>query len=495
MINSTLKNEKFMRIFRVVLPLSLLYISWIVFNGRLYLDDLGRSLYGYTSWGQDGRPASDLVMSALSFGTPIFDITPLPQILSVIVLSAALSLWGVKYLPRTGIAASAACVLYFILSPFFLENLSYRYDSLPMSLSLAAILFPYALKKGRWSPFLHFISVFVSLSFYQASISLFILLMIIDAIHIYLFKKHEATPLELVKPISIKALSLFAGFVFYKVVIARSFASGSYSDEHSRIIKIDSGFLDALHGNTIVIFSQLINPLYKCSPVLFKFCALVLIVSIIKISVNSSTDWKAKVINFFLLSILVVAGFISCFAHIALLKAPVLAPRVLISFTGFFLLFAYLVIQAFDGKRTQLTILSPIVIFSFIISFSYANASSSQKELDRLISSSIYNDIAHQDVSFKNVFIHGVMPTSKQRALIVERLPIMNSLIPIYLNNNWSWGAMMLKHYLLDYNVDATITDPKKEVCSLRPFSKSKDYSLYSKGDTLIVSFDNTGCR
>ncbi|HBN0052201.1 TPA: glucosyltransferase domain-containing protein [Escherichia coli] len=494
MSDSALKNDKFQRIFRIVLPLSLLYISWIVFTGRLYIDDLGRSLYGYTSWGQDGRPASDLLMSALSFGTPILDITPLPQILSVIALSAVLSLWGVKYLPRKGTTSSAVCVLYFILSPFFLENISYRYDSLPMSLSLVALLLPYALKKKPWSPFLHFISVIASLSFYQASISLFILLMIIDVIHLYFSKKDDLRHLEIIKSIAINTLAFAAGFVFYKVLIASSFASGSYSDEHSKIINVDHTFFDVLYNNTVVIFTWLLNPLYKCSPFLFKGCALILLVSIIKISMTSK-DVKSRVINLFLLSALITAGFFSCFAHIALLKTPVLAPRVLISFTGFFLLFAYLVVQAFESKKIQLILLAPVVFFSFILSFSYANASSSQKELDKLISTSIYNDISHQDLSFKNVFIHGVMPTSKQRALIVERLPIMNSLIPIYLNNNWSWGAMMLKHYLLDYNVDATITDPKKEICSLTPFSRSNDYSLYSKGDTLIVSFDKTGCR
>ncbi|WP_288476618.1 glucosyltransferase domain-containing protein [uncultured Pantoea sp.] len=495
MSDSALINDKFQRIFRIVLPLSLLYISWIVFTGRLYLDDLGRSLYGYTSWGQDGRPASDLIMSALSFGAPIFDITPLPQILSVIVLSAALSLWGAKYLPKAGIAASVACVLYFILSPFFLENLSYRYDSLPMSLSLAALLLPYGLKNSFWSPFFHFISVFVSLSFYQASISLFILLLIVDVIHACPSKRDKGGLLYIIKQILVKALSLLAGFVFYKMVIAGSFASGSYSDEHSRIIKLDSTFFNVLYNNTTVIFSLLLNPLYKCSPFLFKFCALVLLASIIKISANSSALLKNKIINFLILFTLVVAGFFSCFAHIALLKTPVLAPRVMISFTGFFLLFSYLVVKAFDSKKSQLTLLTPVILFSFILSFSYANASSSQKELDKLISTSIYNDISHQDLTFKNVFIHGVMPISKQRALIVERLPIMNSLIPIYLNNNWSWGAMMLKHYLLDYNVETKIADPKKEICSLTPFSRSKDYSLYEKGDTLIVSFDKTGCR
>lgn len=54
-----------------------LYVLPIILTGRLYIDDLGRTLYGYSGWGLNGRPLSDAIMQTMSLGGELLDLSPL----------------------------------------------------------------------------------------------------------------------------------------------------------------------------------------------------------------------------------------------------------------------------------------------------------------------------------------------------------------------------------------------------------------------------------
>lgn len=484
----------FNMLFKPLIILSFIYMSWVIFCGRFYIDDLGRSLYGYTAWGYDGRPLSDLVMTILSMGSPLLDLTPIPQILAVFALSSSLAFWGVKYFNKSDPYLISAGLFFFISTPLFIENLSYKYDSLPMSLSVAVLLLSFGFKNRKVSFFLTSVSAIISLSLYQASIGLFITLTIIDLIHGRYLIINKSTLKDSLTTASIYALSFLIGVLFYKFVIVKIFASGGYSDLHSKTIPLDKNFLNHMIINIKKIYDWFLTPLFESSKYIFTFTFIALLSSILLISISTTDRFINKIANCFVLLALALLIFLSSFIHIALLNEPVFAPRVLISMTGFGLFTSYLIISAFKCRVKSYILITPYIVFSMIFSFSYANASKAQERTDELLSTSIYNDASHKNHSFDSVIVFGLMPSSLQRELIISRFPIMNSLIPLYLNNNWSWGSMLLKHYNLNLKPTEITADFKVKVCNETPFIDAKDYLLYALDHTLVIVFNKGFC-
>ncbi|HCQ6946067.1 TPA: hypothetical protein OL694_004823, partial [Enterobacter hormaechei] len=75
------------KLFSMILLMSLIFFLPIILSSHYYVDDLGRSIYGYSKWSENGRPLADLLFLSLSFGPQLPDISPLPQLLALGILS------------------------------------------------------------------------------------------------------------------------------------------------------------------------------------------------------------------------------------------------------------------------------------------------------------------------------------------------------------------------------------------------------------------------
>ena len=147
---SLFKNQP--RIFSCVLFsfFIVLYVLPIILTGRLYIDDLGRTLYGYSGWGLNGRPLSDAIMQTMSLGGELLDLSPLNQILSVLLLCITLYYYTEKVFSGINFSGLLILCFLFISNPFYIENLSYRFDSLTMALSMVLLILPYTISGRRY---------------------------------------------------------------------------------------------------------------------------------------------------------------------------------------------------------------------------------------------------------------------------------------------------------------------------------------------------------
>jgi len=131
----------------IVSILSSLYAVPIISTGIPYIDDMGRSIWGYSGWEDNGRPIAMIIMRFISLGIPLQNIHPLPQLLGALIIGIS----GLIFFKIVGHTqqkvAVYCCALSFLINPFFLENLSYQYDSLPMSLSIFALVVPFVCLK------------------------------------------------------------------------------------------------------------------------------------------------------------------------------------------------------------------------------------------------------------------------------------------------------------------------------------------------------------
>ncbi|ELS2599243.1 hypothetical protein QPQ48_002215 [Escherichia coli] len=119
----------------------------------------------------------------------------------------------------------------------------------------------------------------------------------------------------------------------------------------------------------------------------------------------------------------------------------------------------------------------------------------SQLEIDRYIATSINIDISQLNNDIKYISVIGKMPSAKQLELSKIRFPIISSLVPIYINNNWGWAGMLLSHYGGNYEFKIMSRHERNEYCKLKPSIKNNNYYLYTKGNVVVIDFNKKLCE
>ena len=489
-------NKKDIILFYLFFSTSIIYLLPIALSGRYYIDDLGRSIEGYTSWGADGRPLASYIMRGLSLGIPLLDITPFYQIMGGGVLSWVFVLFCKRYFEDKPVYLLVLGYFIFLSSPFLIENLSYRYDSFFMIVSLVFVIFPFTQNYKGWKKVIVCtLCIICSFCCYQSSIGIFAILIILDIVYNILYKK-EAFLKAVSKNIS-NLISLGIGFFIYKKVIADRLVTSGYAYGHSELIKFNKdGFLTLIQNmhfsfnfleKYIISFPKTIMLLYI---VVFVISAIFLAFKIF----DRHNSVKSIILLLFLLLTPFLVLLLSVF-HICLISHPVLAPRVFTSFCGVLLFISFFILCLWDKNKFSFLLLLPIAYINFLYCLSYSNVSKAQEKMDRLIISSIAYDISHHAGNYTQVSIVGKMPIANELALSSSRFPLMNDLVPIYMNYNWAWGGVVLRHYNINLEISDMTEKDLSETCTVTPFVVSTWYKLYDIKNKVVISFKNDLCN
>ena len=149
-----LNSKKFISLFFILFSMGLAYSFPIWLADRTYIDDLGRSIGGYTQWEIAGRPFASWLTSIANFQYPwsawsgvppklpdtglLVDTSPFLQILSRCNFSIRFSLtWLYNSWSRGNLYYSICRVFSNYWKSLLLENLSYKFDALSMTTALA----------------------------------------------------------------------------------------------------------------------------------------------------------------------------------------------------------------------------------------------------------------------------------------------------------------------------------------------------------------------
>jgi hypothetical protein len=172
-------------------------------------------------------------MRALNLGDPFKDLSPLPQIAVIVVLSYNSVLICRRFSIRPPFLAA---LIAFPIggSPFFLENLSFRFDSLGMALAMMAALIPVLTteKLSARSCTAGALCVFASLGFYQTGINAFFVFFIVE---LCLLQLETAPVQKLLQLTSLRGVQFIAGFVPY-LLLAKALIRGSYNQQHFEFV-------------------------------------------------------------------------------------------------------------------------------------------------------------------------------------------------------------------------------------------------------------------
>jgi len=172
----------------ITVACAIIYVFPIILSNTYYIDDMDRVMYAY-GLRHEGRILYDIVIQTLSFGSHISDLYPYAQILAASLMAMAgyiiANLFDIEAKSKFKISA-----LVLFTNPFFVENLSYRLDSLTMSLSIFICILPFIYYKNTIKFVLaSIICTLCSLFLYQQSILCYACMVLLCII--FLIKTNE----------------------------------------------------------------------------------------------------------------------------------------------------------------------------------------------------------------------------------------------------------------------------------------------------------------
>ena len=479
----------------IVFSVSILYCIGIIISGRNYLDDYGRYTHGYTSWSSNGRPFADLVMNIINLGNPIVDISPLPLIIALFCLSVMGVMISIRFAKDANVMALSAISITIIANPFLLENLSFKYDILAMSLSMLVISIPFVAVRDAANSIYQFAiasaCVFLSLGLYQSSIGTFVILTILECI--YISSTISKSTKQCIYNAAKRASQLIVGYVFYNFIIVRTLINDEYTRSHSEILSFNEEGLKTAFNNFfgyVDILNSYVISLPK-SVTYFYFIVIAIC------SLYCFTSFIKKNRNFFGAALALMSPFVFIlfsFAHFLILKDPVLSSRVMTSFSATLISFAVLICICVKNNKARAIFILPIFVCSMIMAMSYSNASKAQNVKDDQVAQSIYIETSTKLKDVKYVYFTGEIRFAEQRKLAISRFPVLADPLKSYLGKDQFWSSYMLTYNGVHVNSKNLSHNEINEICANPPIIKTTDYTIYSNNETMVISF-NQDCQ
>lgn len=477
--------------FIFVFTCCMLYALPIILADIYYRDDVERVINPAAGWYTLGRPTADLLMRVFTFN--IFEITdtaPLTLILGILFISWVI--WSVaKKTEATLTIGSVAPYVLLLISPFFLQNISYKYDSFPMivGLGLSILAFFYPRDRGIKSHLVPIAYLFIALTLYQPCTNIFIGLYGVNLL--IGFNKNSHQPL---KETLWAAIVLLSAYVLYFVIINKLL--GLSGGRGEMIALNEAGSYIARDIKALLRFIRFsITRELKIIVYVTSIC----VVYAFMLHVHDflqGKKWNAYTLLSLLLILLApVAIFISFLGPLFLLKEGVTDVRVLPGFSATLFLFGYSLYVALKKLNPKLMFLSivPIVYF-IVVSFQYGNAVKNQHIYeDRIFSWLSYDLMTVNANTHGTIFINNYPSTSPITQHILEH----QAIIDLMYTPAYGWIARRTLFAMGIGNVELgwedTYPNLLQGICSNQPppLKDNKFYAIYAAGDNTVVWLKN----
>lgn len=168
--------------FAILFGIYLLGISALLRANVYYNDDQGRFFRGNRGWDDWSRFFTERSSIYFFGGKFAVDVSPYSQILAVAILAlVGILLLDLLYRRKVFTIWEVVALMPLGLNPFFMTNLSYKFDAPFMAFSLLAAVFPLVFRfaSARWYVLACFLGSLLVLTSYQASFGIFPMLVIL----------------------------------------------------------------------------------------------------------------------------------------------------------------------------------------------------------------------------------------------------------------------------------------------------------------------------
>ncbi|QJT81350.1 glucosyltransferase domain-containing protein [Kosakonia sp. MUSA4] len=458
-------------------------------NDRIYfVDDITRSIKGYFGWIGLGRPLTEWLAMVLSTSSVrLADITPLPQLLSMLALSSLVMILLKNTFKDVTVGNVLICSTIAV-NPLIFGNMLFRFDSLSMVLSVLLPVMAWDLlnKNKMVFPCLLLIAC---LSFYQPAIAIFPLLIMTTFLQ---SDKYSDKTINYI----FKATSLtFIGCIIYYLAVVKLTIKES---EHRADLTSDFGH---------AILSGLKNSLVTASQSYGHIaCVIISIATIIFAVIYAKTFFKMLNDEFnrkkyisILLMIAVPFVIILCTVGVNLILSNGYYP-VRVLFPVSFIIFMMLAVPANSTNKINIiaSILSTGLIFaSLSVIYATTSALYNQQRYDSYVLFSLIDKLSTMNKG-KETYIFGTTEDAEASKTSARVFPILK-----HIKNNYY--DMTLSQSLINNGVRDIVFSGEtrkvsytlqKKACNrhMDKIFSTPQYSIFEDENHLLISLGKNNC-
>ena len=458
----------------------------VLTTGYLELDDLGRVQVGYNLWSADGRLLTAGLMALLSFDGRMLDISPLPQLGAI----ALMGLSGVllsRAAPELGATRIAAAAILLFATPFYLQNMTYVFDSLSMTAAVVLALWSALLVERR--PAAAVAALLAALLFYQPAVNVFLCFAAAAVLFRLARRDRSARQVAIHAVLAVLAAAALDGLLIAVLRVTRLVVLPDYQAQHAALMRPHELFrlLPRNAHDLLALASRMAPP---TSP--FGLLAVLAILGCLAVSLQRAgvRAWP--------LSLLAVVALLSGFAGpMLLLRDPVVQPRVLVGIGAMLSASAWTAMRLLPHGRSGQAVVAVALLLAACFardSFAYGAL---LRDLDRY-EASVLPPVAaavnaeHVRTGLGPLQMLGAMPFPPTLRHGLDRAP---ALAPLFDNplNGISWfGLALLAQYGLEDGIWFRDAGPAAVLCrSYR--DTGSGYSVGSDSGSLVLIFRG-GC-
>lgn len=466
------ENKKW---FWILCLVQLVAFSSIIRANFKYIDDLGRTINGYKGWNNFSRFSSCFLSTFVNADNYLTDISPLTQFMAILMLALTGIILIITINSKTGKKTSfwqMLAVLPIAISPYFLQNFSYKFDSPYMALSILASIIPLLFLDDN--PILYFVVSFagmlLTLTTYQTSTCVYPMAIIM------IMSKRWAdgdSSKDVWKKIGISVAAFLVGVLFYKLFIMKPVAN-----------YVNSSFAG---------FKGIIeNYKHYFKNIKWDFKQWWLVIIAIQIALYIILFIRDSKNNKVMSCVVSCAGMILCillmFGIYPALSKPLFSPRAMY---GVGILISLIFLMNNSHEKVILSkIFSFIIVWAFIVlSLTYGNALSEQWDYTKFYTDSVAYDLAQIDCvkngNCKEIEVTGTVGKAPAIKKACAKNHILGSLVwtPFCTSKDY-WGAFYL-YYYYNFPKNDSKTELTKE--NLPEIKNSKFYTIYGDDTRILV--------
>ncbi len=448
-----------------------------------YIDDIGRVNFGYKGWEYFSRFTSEYLSSFVHSSDYLTDISPLPQILAILIISLS-SVILIHLFKKDKKKIGMMYILSVIplgLCPYFLECLSYKFDSIYMALSILVSVFPFLLYDKTNSKKIMFcivnvIGTIIMCTSYQASSGIVPLITLFLSYKYWNNKENK----EAIHLLCLSLLSYILGLLIFKLFImipVSTYVSNS-------IFPIEE-LIPRFFSNLKNYYNNVLNDFREVWLVLISgiiFCYYVL---------NIKYSKHNKIVSSIVLFLLVILCGCLAFGIYPMLKKPLFAPRAMY---GIGILISLLAINAINIEKGYISKILVICLTwcFFTFAFTYGNALSEQKRYIDFRVQSVVNDLNHMEVMNTDSIKYIMFKGSAGSAPMIENMPsdyrtIIKRLIPQSFGDSWNWDLDYFTNYFKIKNIRVIYKENSKVPENLQIFTDTMYYTIETNNENYIL--------
>jgi hypothetical protein len=316
-------NKRYLIFFLIIAAIYLLGIITIIRANFLYNDDLKRSLNGYGIGAGWGRYIPEILSRIIHMDLRLTDISPLPQILAVLILAASTIVFIKILSPEKITAALAAASVPIGLSPYFMENYSFKFDAPYMALAVFFSIVPFLFyRKTSVYCITSFFCLLAMCMSYQSASGIYIIMVLIISCRSFI--TNEIPVKKIMLFICISTANYIIPLIFFKKVLLVRLQDDGYA---STALLSLSHLLPGIAANSIIYIKTIIGD-FKNSLII----VLIVLSIVLFIAANITVSKRNRLLTLAVMLIIVPVMIILSYGAYIALQKPLWLPR---AFTGF----------------------------------------------------------------------------------------------------------------------------------------------------------------